>query len=224
MIDFHTHILPGIDDGSKSVDESIRMLREEAKLGIKEVVLTPHFYASENSPQGFLRRRDKAWKELQPRLTERLPRLRLGAEVYYYEGICRNADLKLLQIEGTGLLLLEMPMCRWTNRMIEDVLTLNDRQGTRVVLAHIERYLPMQERDTIRTMIQSEVLLQSNVSFFCQWRTRRKALSMLCRGEIRFVGSDCHNMTTRRPNWDQLPDKAKQGMLAIQASALHSYF
>ena len=48
MIDFHTHILPGMDDGSNSIEESLAMLQAEGDAGIERVVFTPHFYASQN--------------------------------------------------------------------------------------------------------------------------------------------------------------------------------
>ena len=54
--DFHSHILPGMDDGSRSVEESLGMLRMEAKHGIRRIVATPHFYARQNSPTEFLDR------------------------------------------------------------------------------------------------------------------------------------------------------------------------
>ena len=60
FIDFHTHILPGIDDGSASVEESIELLKAEAAQGITKVVATPHFYANYDSPERFLERRAKA--------------------------------------------------------------------------------------------------------------------------------------------------------------------
>ena len=66
MIDFHTHILPGMDDGSKDVRESVSMLRLEGKRGIDTVCLTPHFYAEQNSPEQFLERRKRAWQKLKP--------------------------------------------------------------------------------------------------------------------------------------------------------------
>ena len=60
IIDFHSHILPGIDDGSESVEQSIAMLRMEAEQGITHVVATPHFYPRHDTPQRFLQRRKDA--------------------------------------------------------------------------------------------------------------------------------------------------------------------
>lgn len=208
MTDFHTHILPCMDDGSGSIRESVSMLREETRQGIDTVVLTPHFYANENDIQTFLARRQQAWKHLIPFLPPRAPKLYLGAEVQYFDGISTAEDISLLRIQGSHLLLLEMPFCRWTDRMVEDVLELNDRAEIQVVLAHIERYEPMQPRTLWQELCSRGVLMQANVSFFTGWKTRYRAMSMLSRGEIRFLGSDCHNMTSRPPNWDRLPRKA----------------
>lgn len=207
MIDFHTHILPGIDDGSKSVSESISILRLEARQGIDTVFLTPHFYAEENSPVEFLKKRYSAWRQLEEYLWPELPQLRLGAEVQYFEGICSVEDIKHLKIVGTDFLLLEMPFHHWTDRMVEDVIDLNDRDGIQIVLAHIERYQDKTTPDVWQQLRNCGVLMQSNVSFFENWKTRHQALSMLNHGQIHFLGSDCHNMKTRRPNWDGISDK-----------------
>ena len=68
MVDFHTHILPGIDDGSRKTEESLELLRLERKMGVDTVVLTPHFYADENCPARFLERRSRAWDRLREQL------------------------------------------------------------------------------------------------------------------------------------------------------------
>ena len=62
--DFHSHILPEIDDGSSSVEESLAMLQAERDQGIQSVVATPHFYAHHDSPERFLKRRAAARQRL----------------------------------------------------------------------------------------------------------------------------------------------------------------
>ncbi len=205
MVDFHTHILPCVDDGSQSIEESLRMLREEAKQGVTEVILTPHFYAFKNSPNQFLAKRQAAWEALSPYLTDDLPKIRLGAEVLYFDGISSVDRLENLCIQGSDFLLLEMPICRWTQRMLEDILDINDRSDIRVVLAHVERYIYLQPKDTVQLLLREGVLFQSNVSFFSEWGSRFKAMSMLKKGQIHIIGSDCHNLNKRAPNWDKLP-------------------
>lgn len=207
MVDFHTHILPGIDDGSQSIGESVTLLRMQLRQGVRSVVATPHFYADRTTPEKFLEKRNHAWQQLKPYLWPELPEIYLGAEVRYFEGISVVGELRFLKIEGSDLLLLEMPFQRWTDRMIADVLELNGRPDLQIVLAHIERYLPDQPRPVWQHLRQNGVLMQSNVSFFADWRTRRRAVSMLERGEIHMLGSDCHNKTSRPPNWEQLPEK-----------------
>ena len=208
MIDFHTHILPEMDDGSFSAEESVAMLKTAAAQGITDVLLTSHYYADENSPAEFLARRAESWEKLKPYLTPDLPRVHLGAEVQYFEGICGVEDICGLRIGATEFLLLEMPFCRWTDRMIDDVLALNDHPGMQIVLAHIERYLDMQPSEVWEKLRFHGILMQSNVSFFARWRTYFRAMRMLSKHEIDFLGSDCHNMKYRRPNWDLLPKRA----------------
>lgn len=200
MIDIHTHILPQMDDGSKSVSQSIAMLREEQKNGIETVVLTPHFYAQQNDPQTFLKRRAHSWNLLQSAITEDLPQMLLGAEVQYFEGICQVAEIPQLCIEGTDLFLLEMPEHKWSERMIRNVFELQEQYDMTVVLAHIERYMKFQPKSTWEVLRQGGILMQVSASYFQDWRTRFTARKMLKRGQIHCLGSDCHNMDSRRPN------------------------
>lgn len=109
MIDFHSHILPGMDDGSQTVEESLTLLEMLRAQGVDTVAATPHFYARENSPEVFLRRRREAWERLNARLTPGGPQVLLGAEVRYYRGISRLEELHRLCLSGTHVLLLEMP-------------------------------------------------------------------------------------------------------------------
>lgn len=94
--------------------------------------------------------------------------------------------------------------------MIGDVLELNDQWQLQIVLAHIERYMAMQSPDLWARLRAYGVLMQSNVSFFGNWKTKGKALNMLANGEIHFLGTDCHNQKTRKPNWDLLPEHGKR--------------
>jgi protein-tyrosine phosphatase len=65
MIDFHTHVLPGIDDGSRDIAMTERMLEMEMEQGITRVIATPHFYAHRRSVDSFLERRSAAYEEVQ---------------------------------------------------------------------------------------------------------------------------------------------------------------
>ena len=199
MIDWHNHVLPAMDDGSRDVAESITMLGMHASQGVSTVIATPHFYANDESVESFLTRRTRSYETLQNQLSPDAPAIRLGAEVKYYQGISRLADLKKLRIEGSRLLLLEMPMNTWTESMIRELIDMSGKNGIHIVLAHIERYLNLQSRDVWDRLRDSGILMQSNASFFTGFATKRRAMSLLREGHIHFLGSDCHNVTSRPP-------------------------
>lgn len=199
MIDFHSHMLPGIDDGSSGVDESLTLLDHSAKQGIGIVCMTPHFYPSQEDPERFLRHRQKAWERLAPNLAEDGPKIRLGAEVYFFSGISRNETVRELELQGTDILLLEMPFEKWSDAVVREVVDLNDRRDVRVMLAHIERYLKYQSRDVWEFFLDNGIIMQSNADFFLDWKTKHKALRMLREGRIHVISSDAHNLGERRP-------------------------
>ncbi len=224
MIDFHTHILPGIDDGSKDLQTSLQMLRMEARQGITEVIATSHFYGSEGGPRQYLRRRDRAWEQLAPHLNDDMPVVRLGAEVQYFEGICLAEDIELLRIQGSDLLLLEMPTRVWTNRMLDDIVELNSRPGMQVVLAHIDRYAQWLPKGLVEQLVNAGILIQANVSVFADWRTAGKAKRMLKKDQLHFFGSDCHSMNHRCPNWDRISGKMFAQLEAVSEHYMREFF
>ena len=200
MIDIHTHILPGIDDGSKNVEMSVAMLREQAAQGIKEVVFTPHFYASEVSPDYFLRRRERSWQELKPFMEPGFPEVHFGAEVLYFNGMGRVEEVKKLCIDNTEYMLLEMPYSKWTSQMVNDIYDLMYKQNLKLIMAHIERCMFFQPGELYDDLLENGVVMQSNVSFFTNWKTKMKAKHLFNRGRIHIIASDCHNMTSRAPD------------------------
>lgn len=199
LVDFHTHILPGMDDGSRSVDESIKMLEMSAGQGVGCVILTPHFYASSDNPERFLERRSRSLAKLNEQIHSEMPLLIQGAEVQYFSGITTMEELLQLRIEGTELLLLEMPFQKWSSRVIDDVFELNKRRGIQVIIAHIERYIGEQPKGTLEALAENHILIQVNAEFFRGCFNRRKALSMVKNGYVHLLGTDCHNMTSRSP-------------------------
>lgn len=203
MIDFHSHILPGIDDGSRSVEMSLQMLETMHKQQIDTVIATSHFYATERSPQRFLYRRQEAWNRLKAELPDDSPKILLGAEVLYFPGISRMAELPELCMEGTNILLLEMPFERWTERMVREVKELAGSGDYTILLAHIERYYFKQPKDVWDDFLDIDILMQSNADFFLPLWTKRKALKLLKEGRIHLLGSDAHNMTERAPRMEQ---------------------
>ncbi|MGM9642345.1 MAG: CpsB/CapC family capsule biosynthesis tyrosine phosphatase, partial [Eubacteriales bacterium] len=166
MTDFHSHILPGIDDGSASVEESCAMLRMLEAQGITKVIATPHFYPNRTSLDRFIERRRASLELLKPTLTDGMPRILLGAEVNYYDGIRRMEGLERLCIEGSRVLLLEMPFERWSEMTLNEVSVLSRSGKVKVVLAHIDRYISYQAEGDLERLLESGVLFQMNASYF----------------------------------------------------------
>ena len=112
MIDFHTHILHRIDDGSDSPETSLEMLKGAYSSGTDVAVLTSHFYPrEENTIYDFLARRERRYNSLKKFCDgHEIPELRLAAEVNLHTNISKFPDLHKLCIEGTDYMLIDMPM------------------------------------------------------------------------------------------------------------------
>lgn len=188
-----------MDDGSHNLNESISLLNMQVSQGVSTVIATPHFYANDETVDSFLQRRKNSFELLKTELTEATVEVKLGAEVKYYQGISRMDKLESLRIEGSKLLLLEMPMTTWTEYMVRELVELSGKSSVQIVLAHIERYLSLQKRSVWERIYDSGILTQVNASFFTTLISRHKALSLLKEGKIQFIGSDCHNITSRPP-------------------------
>ncbi|MBE6659265.1 MAG: hypothetical protein E7604_12600 [Ruminococcaceae bacterium] len=208
-LDFHTHILPEMDDGSASAEMSVQMLRTSVEQGVRAIVLTPHFYAHQDTLEHFMEKRRRALAELRRRWTVPTPILLPGAEVYYFREMADIPELLTLRIRNTELFLLEMPFRKWTDAMIDDILRMNQKNGVRVVLAHVDRYIAYQPKGTVEMLADSGVLMQVNADYFYEKSTRQKALRMFDSGLMHFLGSDCHNVTSR-------PQKLGDGIAVIR--------
>lgn len=203
MVDMHSHILPGVDDGSSSMDETIAMLRMEAEQGIRRVVATPHFYARHDSPERFLSRRNRAEERLREMLEKHpeLPEVHVGAEVYYFSGIGESEVLFELTIGKTRCILLEMPLPPWTSQMYRDMEDISTKQGLIPIIAHVDRYIrPFAIHGIPERLSQLPVLVQANAGFFLRRATAGVAMRLLKSDRIHLLGSDCHNLEDRAPN------------------------
>lgn len=202
IVDFHSHILPGIDDGSSSLEESIALLRLEAEQGIRQLVATPHFYPRYETPEAFLQKRDAAEKSLRAAMKKvgNLPEIHMGAEVYFFRGISESDFLPQLTIQGNQCILIEMPPAPWPEYIYQELEAIWHRRGITPVVAHIDRYIaPFHTHKIPQRLQQLPVLVQANASFFLENRTRRMALKLLRADQIQLLGSDCHNLDSRPP-------------------------
>lgn len=210
MIDLHAHILPGMDDGSRSPQESEQMLRESYAQGVDVIVASSHFYAHRQNPQRFLEKRQRALERIAYDASA-MPKILMGAEVAYYDGLSRSEDVRKLCIGESNLLLLEMPFAPWTERGIEDICALPKQLGVVPVLAHIERYFRfIPGLRLLERLQEAGVYFQCNGEFFLSPVRGLRAMRMLRDGLIHFLGSDCHSMECRAPNLGAAAEKIRK--------------
>ena len=221
MIDFHSHILPAIDDGSKDIEETTALLNMLSEQGVTKVVATPHFYADNESVDMFLERRQKAFEQTAE--IADAPEILLGAEVRYYNGISHLQDLKKLCVQGTNLLLIEMPSTKWPTSWVNEILTMASGREVRPVLAHIERYIKRQDHDVWEKFLTNRVMLQCNADFFIDFPGRLKAFALLKNYAVHFIGSDSHNLTNRAPRLGEAMDMIRKKMGADFADQMIAF-
>lgn len=204
MIDYHCHVLPEVDDGASSVQESLAMLRQSYHHGVKIMVSTSHFYPDEEEPKAFLSRRNAAYlrlKEAMKQKGEPFPLIVLGAEVLYFPGISQAEEIASLAIGCRTTILVEPPMVRWSDRMLDEIVELGQNLKCRPVIAHVDRYMSyLGDGKLIDRVLERNLLVQVNGAYFLDPKTVKFAVRNLKRGKIHLIGSDCHNMSSRRPN------------------------
>lgn len=203
IVDFHSHILPNVDDGSASVEKSVEMLELEAQQGIRHVIATPHFYPQHDDPKRFLARREEAFSRLKEKIADRtdLPKVTVGAEVYFFHGISECDFLPHLTIGGKKCILIEMMGSVWTDRMYQELLDIREKQDLTPIIAHIDRYItPSTAAGILERLEELPVFVQANAEPFLRFSTRRMVLRGLRADQIHLLGSDCHDTASRKPN------------------------
>lgn len=211
MIDFHSHILPGIDDGSDSVETSLNMLRESKRQGVDIMFATPHFYADENDPKTFLRERSQAYTALKKAMAGNMadyPEIMLGAEILYFPGMSVAEELNDLAMGDTPCLLVEPPVIPWSDTMLDEIELTGKNLNKIPVIAHVDRYMRIFNDYTLFDRLSGRKMLsQVNASYFIRSDTTKRALRDLLDDRFQFIGSDCHNLFSRPQNMAQAAEQ-----------------
>ena len=205
MIDLHTHILCGVDDGAQTPADSLRMLRMEREQGVTAVVLTPHFYRDRARPEHFFAARDKAMDALRFHLDtleeaerESLPKLIPAAEVAWRPNMADWDRLEEFCIPGTRNMLLELPFAPWDRGLCDQLYNMMNRTGITPVLAHIERYLASQDILQVAEIISLGLPSQITAEEFLHLLSRRSALKAL-NTWAHVIATVCHDVKDRAP-------------------------
>ena len=206
LVDVHSHILPGIDDGSPDVETSLKMIEALQSQGARAIVLTPHYYSDSISYEDFVARRDNALHLLEKSLPPGSPKLIPAAEVYITKYLLNNSNLDALKIGNTNYALIEHPFsCDFSQGTYDRLLSLNYDYGIKPILAHIERYPAfMDDGDLLDSYIEMGCIAQVNISSFVDSSRslRKKLFKYLESGRIHLIGTDCHNLSSRKPDFE----------------------
>ena len=200
MIDFHTHLLPGMDDGSKCMEESLNIVKRQYSKGVFDLVVTPHFYPDDEVSR-FVEAREATRSMLAELLkTECMDEVKLytAAEVLVSVDTYKNEQIHKLCIEGTDYLLLEMPHSRWSDWVYASIEDLIRSRRIRPIIAHVERYDDVMDNpNKLMPFIEMGALLQVNVQSLDKNSSRSKlANSLVKRGMIHLLGSDVHRQSS----------------------------
>ena len=203
-IDIHTHLLPGVDDGSTSMDMTKRMLGLALEQQIETILVTPHYEVGVSNPSAndLLRLKDQVQEEalkLSPKL-----RILLGNEIFYSESIVEDLkEKKALTLADSRYVLVEFST-RESYATIFRGFTGLIRAGYLPILAHVERYNCLyKQEDLIRELVDSGCYIQMNSNsliggLFDTEVTRCRKL--LTHGLVHLIGSDCHDDRVRTPS------------------------
>ena len=180
--------MPGVDHGSSGIETTEKQIEIIKKSGVDSVVATPHFYPHMHNIESFLDLRRHALESMLPHLEKHQLSLYLGAEVLLCEGMERMDGLSELCIEGTDVLLIEMPFSRWSDRLLTSLNRISEL-GFNIILAHTDRY---PDEYIAKAFDFCEVKLQLNADAFCGIWNRRKHLPTLKNNLVYALGSDFH--------------------------------
>lgn len=215
-IDFHSHILPGIDDGAADLEVSKGQLLKLKKQGVDKVFLTSHFYLSHESKKTFIERRNNAYEQLMTVYDpENMPEVFTGAEVYMCRGM-NDFDFEGLELEKTGgTILLEFPREPYGAWMFDLIETLLFERNMRVMIAHVNRVTAAYEKNVCKNLFDyHDLYFQINTEAFHGFFASDPFKNYDVSGLKFVLGTDTHDLRFRRPDFDKALKKLNSSALA----------
>ena len=197
MIDIHSHLIYDVDDGSKSLEDSINILSDLSNNGVTDIILTPHYIVETNYVSS---KKDniKKLKEIQTELKKQGISINtyLGNEIYIDKDILKYIqDNEMCSLNNKEYILVELPM----NGIYSDYIEIFNNLiniGFKVVLAHPERYTTFQrDYSLIDEVYNSNVLFQCNVESILggYGKEAKKTIKYILKNKmISFMGTDIH--------------------------------
>ena len=215
MTDLHTHILPGMDDGPKTLPDAMALLERAATQGVDCIALTSHFSCENESVEAFLARRELAFSTLREACPKELT-LKRGCEVYFSPRLLTE-NVEALCLEGTKMLLLELPVLQ-KPAFLREVLTALVQKGITPLIAHVERYQYVaQDPGILADWVELGALIQVNAQSILDGGLARKLIKW---GLCHVVASDAHSIRHRPVNLRTALDTVSKSLGAEKAREL----
>lgn len=214
MIDFHSHVVYDVDDGAKTLENSIDMIKEAKNAGFTDIILTPHYM------ENYFEKDSKQIKQkieiIQEELEKQNVKINLyqGNEIYISSDIIENIKNDLcVTLNNSKYVLFELPMNNMPHNLEEVIyLILSDKKIP--VIAHPERYEYIQKNPNILIdLIDEGVLLQANYgSIIGQFgKNAKKTLEKLLRNNmIHFFGTDVHRKESLYTKMEEIIKELKK--------------
>lgn len=197
MIDIHTHILPGVDDGAKTVEQSLFMVRQGQEAGINTICATPHIL-HQVTPQ-FEQKINRSFDLLKAKIAESESKVHLvlGSEIYVREDINSLKKFDFFTLNKTGkYLLMELPWGQFPLHVDRIVFELQ-LEGQIPIIAHPERsIITKKQLGNVENLVQKGALMQVNagslLGFFGR-KIKRMTEELLRQNLVHFLASDAHD-------------------------------
>ena len=199
LTDYHSHLLPGMDDGAKDISVTKEMLTQYKHQGVERMIATPHFYPLRESAERFLRRREGAFAQLEKTNDDFL--ILPGAEIRIEKRLSEIGLMSELTLAGSQYVLLELPYAPFREWMITEIYQIMYNFNLIPVLAHVERYQKWYTRDEMRRILTiQDSILQINYEALQTRSTAKLAMELVQKSFPVIFGSDAHNTDDRPPN------------------------
>lgn len=204
LFDIHSHILPGVDDGAKTLEESLQLLTMLKEQGVDVVAATPHFYAEKIDFSEHLGLVKERFDLLKQNITPDMPSVLQGFEVRYFRGISGTSAIKELTLGGSQYLLLEFAYGKDIDqRTVNDVANIFYNFGITPILAHLERYYKYKGfKDALKLVDEGVAVAHVNASSFFD-PYKKAALKLIDSQVASFIASDTHSVQLRPPMFNE---------------------
>lgn len=212
--DIHSHILPGVDDGSKDMEMTLQMVDAAYAQGVRTMIATPHYYPGhKNRSKSEI---EAVYKETVSAVSEKYKdfTLLLGNEIYYKTEVVELLKKKeIFTLADTRYVLVEFSTTAEYRYLYNAVQQLVNN-GYYPVLAHVERYQCLYKKEEkIAELINAGAYIQTNAENYRSGlflAGRSYCMKLIKNGMVHFLGSDCHNMEERKPDFGNAVDYLEQ--------------